>query len=117
MRVDAFLEDMSLVQSAKSTLKKLQKATQDFEAIFYKDMLKAMRKGVQETEIGDSLGKDIYTDLFDQAVADGIAKTRSNGVAKMLLDKMAPIAIQQERLRVALDKAAASKQETTTEKI
>jgi flagellar protein FlgJ len=62
----------------------LKKACEQFEAVFAKKLLGEMRKGVQETPLGDSAGSEIYKDMMDQALADSMASQGSLGIAKML---------------------------------
>lgn len=62
----------------------LKKACEQFEAVFAKKLLGEMRKGVQETPLGDSAGSEIYRDMMDQALADAMASQGALGISKML---------------------------------
>jgi Rod binding domain-containing protein len=58
---------------------KLQKAAQDFEAIFVSEILKKMRRSVSESGLfGGGVAGDIYTSMFDDTIAQSIA--RKNGL-------------------------------------
>lgn len=82
---------------------KLKKATQEIEAIFVKDLMAAMRRTAKHKSLGNSLGGDMYQDMFDQAVSDSASKTGTLGIAQTIFRQMAPAAI-----RAALNGATAS---------
>jgi flagellar protein FlgJ len=82
------------------TAARLEKATQDLEAIFIKDLLGAMRKTVSRNPIGSTMGGEVYQDLFDQAIAESASRTGTLGFGKTIYAQMAPAA-----LRTALAKA------------
>ena len=66
-------------------LKELKKACEQFEAVFAKQILGEMRKGIKETQIGnDQSGSAIYKDMMDQAIADSIGHQGGLGIGKML---------------------------------
>lgn len=59
--------------------KKLKNACQDFEGIMINMMLKSMRDTLTGADIfGDSMGKDIYRSMYDQELAQRIAKGENN---------------------------------------
>ncbi|HEX4998909.1 MAG TPA: peptidoglycan DD-metalloendopeptidase family protein [Terriglobia bacterium] len=64
----------------------LKSATEEFEAMFLGYLLKVMRSTVdqQNEDGGLSMGKDIYTDLFDNEIALTIARTRPLGIGEMM---------------------------------
>ena len=66
---------------------KLQKTTQDFEAVFIGLMLKQMRKSVsgENALLGSSSEAKIYQDMMDDATAQRMSKTGTFGLAKVLL--------------------------------
>ena len=64
--------------------KRLYKAAKELEAMFMYHMLKAMRKTVPETEsaaMGGDMGKDIYTQIFDQELSQVMASANQRGLA------------------------------------
>ena len=64
---------------------KLKKACADFESIFISHMLKTMRSTVPQGKSNFS-GKDIYSTLVDQKVAEDLAKRGGGlGLQEMLL--------------------------------
>lgn len=70
-------------------LKALKKACEQFEAVFAKQLLGEMRKGVQEVKIGDQAGSDIYKDMMDQTIADSVAHQGALGIGQMLYKQFA----------------------------
>ncbi len=62
----------------------LKKACEQFEAVFAKQLVGEMRKGVGETHFGDSAGSEIYKDMMDQAIGDSMAHQGALGIGKIL---------------------------------
>jgi len=91
---------------AEPQLEALKKATEGFEAIFLKKLFGQMRSTVQETKVGDSFGKDIYDDMFNEAIANDAAKKNSLGMAQMLYKQYAPRLIAQAQAQIELHKPA-----------
>ncbi len=81
--------DLSKLDDEKlHELKKLQKASEDFEAVFVKGMLSKMRQTSFSEESGP-MG-DMARDFMDQAVAESVAKSHSSlGIAKTVFVEMA----------------------------
>ncbi len=81
--------DLSKLDDAKlHELKKLQKASEDFEAVFVKGMLSKMRQ-TSFTEESGPMG-DLARDFMDQSVAESVAKSRSSiGIGKTVFIEMA----------------------------
>ena len=80
------LDGLPLDQRAK--LKKLEKAAQDFEAIFVKQLLSQMRQSSFSEEIGP-MG-DMAKDMMDQAIAESASRGRNSiGIAKTVFLSMA----------------------------
>lgn len=67
--------------------KELYAVCTQFEAIFIKQMLDAMRKTVDRTPISDSVtsgtGRDFFEDMLYDEYAKDMAKTANFGIAKM----------------------------------
>lgn len=64
---------------------RLRKATREFESFFILHMLKAMRKTIPQTDLmGNSLGRDIYTSLFDEELSKKIVGNSSRSLADVL---------------------------------
>jgi peptidoglycan hydrolase FlgJ len=69
---------------------RLRKAAKGMEAVFYGELLKAMREtvphdGVQGLEAGES----IFTSLFDERIADLAAARQQGGVGDALYRQLA----------------------------
>jgi hypothetical protein len=69
-------------------LKRLEKASEDFEAVFIKGLLSKMRQSGFAEQSGP-MG-DLAKDFMDQAVAESVAKSHSSiGIAKTVFVDMA----------------------------
>lgn len=73
---------------------KLKKVSQEFESIFLGYMLKQMRKTVPEDPLfGNSTAKDIFYEMYDDAVARELSKAGGIGLASLLYKQLSQIAI------------------------
>lgn len=81
--------DLSKLDDKKvAELKKLQKASEDFEAVFVKGLLAQMRKSSFSEDIGP-MG-DMAKDMMDQALAESLSKSQNSvGIAKTVFIDMA----------------------------
>jgi Rod binding domain-containing protein len=71
---------------------KLRKACRDFESIFISYMLKSMRKASEKSDLfGSGLGSDIYNELFDQKLADEMARSGQMKIGEVLFNQYAPL--------------------------
>ena len=80
------MKTLEAAKHAEGKLNTLRDATQAFESLFLKTMLKTMRSSSKETQFGQSMGADTYKDMFDDAIANAAAKKSQIGVAKTLFD-------------------------------
>jgi flagellar protein FlgJ len=64
----------------------LYKASQDFEALFIKQMLDAMRKTIHKEDdlLGGGLGQDVYQDMLYDEYAKKMAATAQFGLADII---------------------------------
>ena len=117
---------VELADKAAPDLAKLKKATDGFEAIFLKKLFSQMRASVKETQFGQTFGKEIYEDMFNEAMANAAAKSKTLGMGDMLYNQFAPRVIgivEQEMARDAKlsvtqklsDAPAAAKDLSTTD--
>jgi peptidoglycan hydrolase FlgJ len=66
-------------------MKQLQNVSRDFESIFLSYMLKQMRKTVPEDPLmGNSNAKEIFSDMYDEALSKELAKAGGIGLAAMM---------------------------------
>ena len=65
----------------------LEKAAQQFEAIFLRQMMGAMRSASLSEGLTDSSATDQFRDMADARTADSMAKTGSLGIAELLLSQ------------------------------
>ncbi|MBW2663532.1 MAG: rod-binding protein [Deltaproteobacteria bacterium] len=76
-------------QHLETKEEKLKKACADFESIFISFMLKAMRSTVSQSGTSRLPGKEIYTSMVDQKVAEDLAKRGGGiGLQEMLLRQL-----------------------------
>ncbi len=73
-------------ESRKAKLAKFKKACQDFESIFLYYMLKTMRSAtVKSSLLGNGLGSEIFTQIFDEGLAEKLAESGQLGISDILL--------------------------------
>jgi flagellar protein FlgJ len=77
----------------KATIDKtsdLYKAAQDFEALFIKQMLDAMRKTLktQDDMVGSGTGQDMYNDMLYDEYAKKMSSTGQFGIADMIYQQV-----------------------------
>lgn len=76
--------------------KRLKDACKDFEALFLTNMLKAMRKTVQKTDLfGSDSGEETFQEMMDTEVGKSAAKSSSMGIADALYHQLATQMSQQ----------------------
>jgi hypothetical protein len=90
--------DLSKLDGEKlAELKRLEKASEDFEAVFVKGLLSKMRQTSWAQDEGP-MG-DLARDFMDQAVAESVARSRSSlGIAKSVFVDMAQRVVGTSRL-------------------
>ncbi len=68
----------------------LYKVSQDFEALFIKQMLDVMRKTLHKEDdlLGGGLGQDVYEDMLYDQYAKKMAATAQFGLADMIYRQM-----------------------------
>ncbi|HXH61800.1 MAG TPA: rod-binding protein [Fimbriimonadaceae bacterium] len=100
---DRHFDLAQLSDKKMAELKKLEKASQDFEAIFVKGLLSQMRKS-SFAEKTDEMG-DMAKDMMDQAVAESVSRGSSTlGIAKTIFMEMAQRVVKTEGAAQAQDK-------------
>lgn len=103
---------VQVAEKSQVELEKLRKATDGFESIFLKKLFSQMRSSVKETQFGQTLGKEIYNDMFDEAMANAAAKSKTLGMGDMLYNQFAPRVLE----RVAQGVKASARASLKTEK-
>jgi len=77
-------------QGIEAEKTRLLKATREFESFFMYYMLKSMRKTVpknpfdDQAALGRSMGKELFTDMFDIEVARRISRGEDRSISRML---------------------------------
>jgi flagellar protein FlgJ len=91
MEILALGQNIAAASQVAPKLQKLRKASQDVEAVFLKDLLRIMRQSVPKTDLGpQSMGKEIYEDLFDQAIAESASSSGNFGFGETLYQTLKP---------------------------
>ena len=68
---------------------RLRQACQDLEGVFLRHLFQAMRETVpKEGLMGDSSGEEIFTSMFDDAMADRASSQLSRGLADALFQQL-----------------------------
>jgi len=76
---------------------KLLQACRDFEALFIKQMLDAMRNTVEKTGLVDGgMAEEIFEDMLYDEYAKKMARTAGFGLAETLYRELSPRLAQQE---------------------
>jgi Rod binding domain-containing protein len=78
-------------QSQVDKSSKLYKVSQEFEAIFIKQMLNVMRKSVSKTGLLDGgMAEEIFEDMLYDEYAQKMAESGSFGIADMIYRQLNP---------------------------
>ena len=73
----------------QSEMAKLKESCQDFEALFVKQMLNAMKKTVNKTDlIKRNMGEDIFEDMLYDEYAKKITETSRLGISEMMYNQL-----------------------------
>lgn len=76
--------------SRTSDDKKLKESCQEFEAMFIKQMLSAMKKTVNKSGlIKENMGEKIFDDMLNDEYAKSMASTSGFGIAEMMYKQLA----------------------------
>lgn len=107
MQITTPSQGMSLTPQAQ-TKADLEQAAKQFEAIFMRQMISAMRSASLDEGLGDSSATLQFRDMADAKVADSMAERGGLGVAQVLVQqlgaKLAP-AVASATVAPATDKA------------
>ena len=88
----------SQTNRADQSLAKLKRATTDFEAIFIGEILKEMHSDASEGGLfGNSFEMGTYREMYDEAIAQQLAKSGILGIGKMLYQELAPAVKEENR--------------------
>ncbi len=79
------LEQPKPVDEKAARLRKLEKATSDFEAIFLGQLLKPLAKSISSTSKGSQLGGDVMLGVAMEKMADALAEKGGIGLGDLML--------------------------------
>ena len=69
---------------------RLRQAAHALEGVFLNQLFQAMRESLRETAgAGSPPGEEMFTSLFDQAVADAAAQKMDHGIGELLYRQLA----------------------------
>ena len=72
--------------------KRLLAVCQDFEALFIKQMLNAMRKTVDKSGLlNGGMAEEVFEDMLYDEYAKAMSKTDSIGIARLLYDQLSEV--------------------------
>ncbi|MBF0225737.1 MAG: rod-binding protein [Desulfobacterales bacterium] len=84
--------DRTVERLKGNSLKKdeqLKKTCADFESVLLNVMLQSMRKTITNDSLfGSSLQKDMFTSMYDQEIANEIAKGKGTGIKDVLYNQL-----------------------------
>ena len=74
---------------------RLKEACKEFEAIFIEYLLHTMRRSIPKADLFKRENAEkIYTSMFDQKIAEKIARTEGFGISDMLYEELSKIISQ-----------------------
>ena len=79
------LEQPKPVDEKAARLRKLEKATSDFEAIFLSQLLKPLAKSISSSSKGSQLGGDVMLGVAMEKMAETLADKGGIGLGDLLL--------------------------------
>ncbi len=97
---------LKIASQVTPKLAKLKDAANNIEAVFVKDLLKEMRKGVNKVSLGKSYGGEIYQDMLDEKLAESASKSGSFGIGTILYRQFSKDVMRQEAANVKLGQGA-----------
>lgn len=68
---------------------RMEKAAQDFEALFIFQLLKTMKTAAaSDDKDGDGFGKDVFMSIADQALADKMSESGALGIGQLIVNSL-----------------------------
>ncbi len=87
--IDRTGEPQKLDNSEMARDQRIREAAEGFEALFYAQMIKEMRKAASsEGLFGDGAGKAVYEGMFDSMMSRELARGGHLGIAKMFMESV-----------------------------
>jgi Rod binding domain-containing protein len=98
-----FASTQRLVNAAPD-LKRLHKATDQFETAFVKQLVSEMRKSSQG-EFQDMPGNGVYDDMANQVLAEKLSSTGGFGVSKAMFNQLSKLVLAQSEQAQLVNKS------------
>lgn len=99
MRMDLVLRQASATKAASPKLAELKQSADGLEATFAKSMLAAMRRANPESHLGQSLGGDMFRDMFDEKLVESVSGKFGLGLSRAVMRQLGPELVRQEMVR------------------
>lgn len=98
---------IEIAKEAAPKLAKLKGVANNIEAVFLKQLISEMRKGVKKVSLGQSYGGDMFQDMMDQQLADSASKSGNFGIGKIIYQQFSKDVLRQAAGHVKLAAIAA----------
>lgn len=105
MRLDTLMQIGEAAHRAAPELAKLKRATQQIEAMFFKDMLATMGAEASQSPEG-GFGADIFKDMFNQSLSETLSQRGSLGVGAMIYGPLGKALLGQQLTKLRLSGSA-----------
>jgi Rod binding domain-containing protein len=89
------LETVRNDPETQKELSKLRKASQDFEAMFIRQLVAEMRKSSTDSFLGHGIQADVYASFMDDAIANAVVMGKGIGIAQLLYKELEGAALSQ----------------------
>lgn len=93
--IEQMLTTQATLQKTGPQLTKLSKACTGLEASFLQTMVSQMRQGTSAVHFGEQFGGDMFNGMFDDTLADILAKKNALGVSQAMYTPLAGRVMQQ----------------------
>lgn len=95
-------------------LSKLRKASQDFEAMFVRQLVAEMRKSSTSSLMVEGVQADVYASFMDDAIANAVVTGKGIGIAQLLYKELEGAALSQALAKKMLNDRLTSDLSNTT---
>jgi flagellar protein FlgJ len=75
-------------EAARDPAKAVRQTSEQFEAYFIQQMMKAMRESIEKSDLVDGGNMDMYQDLMDKEISLKMVKNGGMGLANMMESQM-----------------------------
>ncbi len=98
------IQGPKVAQELGPKLEKLKASSREIEAMFLKDLLGAMRRAIPKSDLVEATaGREVYEDLYDQALADGASKGGLLGIGDLLYKQFSHRLLKETQARLQIE--------------